>query len=93
MPSYMIRDLPDGLIARAKAKARDAGQRLDAVLTKFLQSYAEHGTPHVAQQRGGLARAANMTADERVAAARRALDARWEAHRKAKTPIDGARGE
>lgn len=75
MPSYMIRDLPPGLIGRAKARARSAETTLDAVLLRYLLTYAEHGNPQAA---GAAAVNAQRTPEERRDAARRAIRARWD---------------
>jgi hypothetical protein len=45
MPSYMIRAIPDGLIARAKQRARHDATTLDAILIRYLETYSEHGSP------------------------------------------------
>lgn len=74
MPSYMLRGLPPGLVARAKAMARDAGTSLDAALLAFLETYAEHGS---IQSSGGHARKLSLTPQERTDSARKAADARW----------------
>jgi hypothetical protein len=74
MPSYMIRNLPAGLIPRAKARARSEDTTLDAVLLRLLESYADAGTPGRA---GAEARANSLTQDERSAIARKAAEARW----------------
>lgn len=78
MASYMIRGLPDGLVARAKAAARDRGEAFDDALRLWMASYAD-GQSAAAQfgARGGAARAANMTRKERSEAARAAVTARW----------------
>lgn len=78
MPSYMIRGLPAGLIQRAKARARDREDRLDAILIAALEAYAEGQT--AAQQlaaSGGHARAASLSDQERRDSAQRAAQARW----------------
>ena len=75
MAHYAIRNLPPGLIPRAKARARADETTLDAVLLTYLTRYAE-GTPS-AQQLGGQARVAGMTGDERSALARHAAQHRW----------------
>lgn len=80
MPSYMLRGLPDGLVARAKQKAREAGTTLDAVLRAFLASYAEHGS---IQSSGGHARKLALTPEERTESALKAAQARWKGHQKA----------
>lgn len=86
MASYVIRHLSGELIGRAKATASKAGVSLDAVLIRFLESYAEHGTAFPAQSAGGLARAANQTPEERIDSARNAVNARWEKHRSQRDP-------
>ncbi len=70
----MIRKLPEGLVARAKAKAREAGTSLDAALITFLETYAEHGS---VQSSGGHARKLALTPDERTDISRRAAQSRW----------------
>jgi hypothetical protein len=79
MPSYMLRHVPDGLIAKAKAKAREAGTTLDAALLAFLKSYAEHGS---IQSSGGHARKLALTPEERTESALRAAQARWKGHQR-----------
>jgi hypothetical protein len=79
MPSYMIRGLPEGLVSRAKAKAREAGAKLDDVLVRFLESYAQHGS---IQSSGGHARKLAMTDEERAESARKAAEARWKGHQR-----------
>jgi hypothetical protein len=74
MPSYMLRDLPPGLVQRAKARAREEGTTLDAVLRRMLEVYVESGRPGVA---GGEARADRLSAEERSDIARKAAEARW----------------
>jgi len=74
MPTYTLRHLPEGLIPRATAKAREAGTVLDdTVLVKFLEMYAAHGS---IQSSGGHARALSMTAEQRSASAKHAVQAR-----------------
>lgn len=73
----MLRGLPDGLVARAKAKAREASTNLDAVLTAFLASYAEHGS---IQSSGGHARKLALTPEERTKIAQKAAESRWKGH-------------
>jgi hypothetical protein len=78
MSSYMIRDLPPGLISRAKARAREEDTTLDVVLLRHLERYAEHGDPHAAAGRiGGAARAATLSPERRREIARKAATARW----------------
>jgi len=77
MPTYVLRGLTSDLVARAKAKAREADTTLDAVLVDFLESYAEHGAVGA---RGGHARARMLTADQRSAIARQGAAARWKDH-------------
>lgn len=81
MPSYVIRHLSADLIARAKAHAREAETTLDAVLIRYLETYAQ-GVSAAAQlgASGGVARAAKMTRAERTASARTAARARWKDH-------------
>lgn len=74
MATYALRGLTSDLVARAKARAREDGTTLDAVLIRYLQTYAEHGSP---QSSGGHARKLSMTAEARSESARRAADARW----------------
>lgn len=74
MATYALRGLDAATINRAKARARERGTSLDDVLRDYLTAYADGET---AQQAGGRARAAAMTADERSAQARRAAEARW----------------
>jgi hypothetical protein len=74
VPSYMIRNVPSGLIPAAKSRARNEATTLDAVLVKLLESYAAAGTPGRA---GAEARANSLTADERSAIARKAAETRW----------------
>jgi hypothetical protein len=74
MPSYMLRGLPPNVVARAKAKAREAGTTLDDVLIAFLETYAEHGS--IASS-GGHARALSLTPEQRTTIARKAAQARW----------------
>lgn len=77
MPSYVIRRLHADLIARAKAKARESDTTLDAVLTRYLKTYAAHGSPQAA---GARAVNAQRTPTERSEAGRRAAAARWRDH-------------
>lgn len=70
----MLRGLPAGLVARAKAKAREANTTLDAALIAFLETYAEHGS---IQSSGGHARALSLTPEERADIAKKAAKARW----------------
>lgn len=74
MSTYTLRRVPDGLIARAKHRAREDDTSLDAILIRYLHTYAEHGSP---QSSGGHARKLSMTADERSESAKRAATARW----------------
>lgn len=74
MPSYVLRHLPADLIGRAKAKAREADTTLDAVLTRYLASYADHGS---IQSSGGHARKLAMSPDARSESARKAALASW----------------
>ena len=78
MASYVIRNMPHGLISRAKAKARESGQHLDTVLVKYLETYAEHGNPQAA---GARAVNENRTKRERSESARAAVEARWKKFR------------
>lgn len=78
MPSYMLRRLPAGLVARAKAKAREADTDLETVLTAFLESYAQHGS--IASS-GGHARKLALTPQQRTDIARKAAETRWKAAR------------
>ena len=82
MPSYMIRNLPDGLIGRAKTKAHEQQTSLDAVLIRYLETYAEHGNP---QAKGARAVNESRTPEERSEAARKAVQARWAAKKKAES--------
>lgn len=75
MPSYMLRGLPDRLVSRAKAKAREQNTTLDAVLIRYLETYAEHGNP---QAKGAVAVNESKTPEERSEAGRKAVQARWE---------------
>ena len=75
MPSYMIRAIPDGLIARAKQRARHDATTLDAILIRYLETYSEHGSPQAA---GGRALQAGRTRAERRASAQHAARARWQ---------------
>ena len=77
MSSYMIRQLPPGLIGRAKAKAREQGETLDAILIATLEAYCDGKMPSQWGARGGHARAASLTPDERSAIARKAAETRW----------------
>lgn len=87
MASYMIRGIPDGLVATAKARARADGTRLDAVLIGAMLRFAQGMTPAAELgAKGGAARAANMTEAERSESAKRAASARWE------DKSDGSRG-
>jgi hypothetical protein len=77
MSSYMLRHIPPGLVARAKDRARANGTTLDSALLAWLEAYAE-GTDNVsAGRRGGAARAAALTPEQRVDIARRGAEARW----------------
>lgn len=78
MATYALRGLTSDLVARAKSRARQDGTTLDAVITRYLETYAEHGSPQAAG-----ARAVNQarTAAERREAARVAARARWADHR------------
>lgn len=38
--SYIIRHVPEGLIAKAKARARERGERLDDMLIRTLEEYS-----------------------------------------------------
>ncbi len=71
MSSYMIRSVPPGLIGRAKAKAREAGETLDAVLIAELEAYADGRARSQQASRGGEARAAALTPEARSAIARK----------------------
>lgn len=73
----MIRGLPDGLIARAKARSRAEDRRLDDVLIAMLDAYASGQLPQQLGQLGGAARAAALSDEERSAIAKKAADARW----------------
>lgn len=75
MPSYMLRGLPAGLVARAKERARADDTTLDAVLMRYLLTYAEQGATGSA---GGRARAARLTPAERRGIAQRAARVRWQ---------------
>jgi hypothetical protein len=75
MLSYVLRALPDGLILRAKQRARADGTTLDAVLLRYLETYAEHGNP---QAKGARAVNASRTPQDRRDAARRAAQTRWD---------------
>ena len=81
MASYMLRGLPSGLIARAKARAREAGVTLDDVLVAFLERYAEGNDPSGAGRKGGAARAAKLSPERRTEIARHAANTRWESER------------
>jgi hypothetical protein len=73
MPMYALQ-LDRDLIARAKDRARADDTTLDAVLLRYLTTYAEHGSPQAA---GARAVNAQRTGSERSAAARHAVSARW----------------
>jgi hypothetical protein len=77
MVTYVLRGLTSDLVARAKAKARDAETTLDAVLIRYLETYAEHGS---IQSSGGHARKLALTATQRSAIARQGAAARWKDH-------------
>lgn len=77
MPSYVLRHIPADLIGRAKAKAREAETTLDAVLLRYLETYAEHGS---IQSSGGHARTLALTPLARSTIARQAATARWQGH-------------
>jgi hypothetical protein len=70
----MIRHLPPGLIGQAKDRARQDDTTLDAVLMRYLQTYAQHGSPQAA---GARAVNARRTEAERHEAASLAALARW----------------
>lgn len=74
MATYALRGLDADSIQRAKARARDAGTSLDAVLRAYLTAYADGTT---AQQAGGRARAERLSAEDRTAISRHAALARW----------------
>ncbi len=73
----MIRSVPPGLIGRAKAKAREAGETLDAVLIAELEAYADGRARSQQAKAGGLARAEALTPEARSAIARKGAEARW----------------
>ena len=77
MPSYMIRGLPAGLVARAKAHARELGASLDDVLAAFLARYADGTDPSSAGRKGGQARADALSPERRREIAQKAAQARW----------------
>lgn len=74
MSMYAIRNLDPAILRHAKSRARAEGTSLDDVLRHYLASYAEHGH---AQTKGGYARQATLTPEERTAAAKHAAAARW----------------
>ena len=78
MSSYMIRHVPEGVIPRAKAQARQASTTLDAVLVRFLEIYAAQGWPW---SKAGQARAAQITPEERSEWGRKGGLARQEQRR------------
>lgn len=84
---WRLRGIPPALWRIIRDKA---GDRLQDVLLGLLRAYAEdridplaEGDPVAAARgaRGGFARAANLTAEQRSEAARRAALARWPDHR------------
>lgn len=78
MRASPLRGIHAALIARARARARTDGTTLNAVILRYLETYAEYGSPQAA---GARAVNAARTADERSTAARRAAAARWRHHR------------
>jgi len=77
--TYLIRGLSPDTIERARARARSEGQSLAAVTKQLFEDYATEKPrdPAAMGKKGGTRRAANMTADERSAHARTAVQARW----------------
>lgn len=78
MSSYVIRHLPPGLIAEAKARARETGTNLDAYLIRAIAELAEGTDRAAAGRQGAAARAASLTPEERTNIARQAAQARWQ---------------
>ena len=83
---YRLHGIPGALLRRATARAKAEGHDLRTVLLALLTRYAEGEiNPHAARDplaaakgaKGGSARAARMTPDERSDSARRAVAARW----------------
>lgn len=73
MASYTLRGLTADTVARAKARARDAGTSLDDVLRDYLQTYADPLPRGVA---GARARADALSPERRTDIARQAALAR-----------------
>ena len=83
MPSYVIRHVDRATIEQAGARARETGRGLADVVREWLIAYAA-GQMSAAESgaKGGHARAKTLTAHERSESARKAVAARWAAHRK-----------
>ena len=77
MSSYMVRGIDAEVIRRAKAKAKEHNTHIDAVLIRFLETYAEHGHP---QSVGGKTAMGNRTPEERSELGKQAAAKRWEGH-------------
>lgn len=73
----MIRNVPPGLVAKAKAKAKEWGGTLDNVLIAAMQDWANGKSPQQMGSSGGHARAASLTPEERSAIAKKAAETRW----------------
>jgi hypothetical protein len=77
--SLTLNEIPELLIRRARRQAKDAGTTLEAVLLRFMETYAQFGHPQAA---GARAVNATRSAEQRSDAARRAVEARWKRYRK-----------
>lgn len=78
MSSYVIRKLPPGLVAEAKARARAEGLSFDAYLIQMIAEFAAGTDRAAAGRQGAAARAASLTPEERTNIARQAAQARWQ---------------
>lgn len=83
---YRLHGIPGALLRRATQRAKAEGHDLRTVLLRLLELYADgaidpmaQGDPVMAARgaKGGAARAARLSAEERSAMARTAAQARW----------------
>jgi hypothetical protein len=77
MSSFTIREVPPGLVRRARERAAAERRKLNEVMVEALVAYADGKTSRHMGLVGGRARAAALTAAERAAIARNAAVARW----------------
>lgn len=76
MPSLMLRQIPESLMARLRDRAHLHGLPLRATVLRLLET-GLRADPVAAGHRGATARAEALTADQRTAIARRAAQSRW----------------